>query len=65
MHDPRTLLLSITNIVLGLVVILCAAAILMACFSGAVERWKRRRAINAELDSYEDRLFGFHTSGRR
>jgi putative effector of murein hydrolase LrgA (UPF0299 family) len=58
MRDPRTLLLIVTNIVLGLLVVGFVVAIATGWLCEMVAKWKKRRSVSAELDRYEDQLFG-------
>ena len=48
--DPDSIWLNITNIVLGVVVVLCAAVMLGGIAHEFISRARKRRRIDAELD---------------
>lgn len=54
--DPDTVWLNVTNIALGVIVILCAAIMLAGIAHELISRGRKRRRIDAELDS-DMRLF--------
>jgi len=49
-HDPRTILLTVTNIVLGFGVVVLVLGVITGTLCDVVARWKRRRSLNSELD---------------
>jgi hypothetical protein len=58
MPDPKTLWLSLANLILAGLVILCLAAAGFAILSEIVTRLRRHRAIDTELDEDMKRWFG-------
>lgn len=57
MHDTRTIWLVVTNIALGLAVILLMFGVLVRVVCEFVARWSRRRRMSHELDDDMRRLF--------
>lgn len=48
--DPETRWLTVTNLILGVVVVLCALIMVGGVVHEIVSRFRKRRRINAELD---------------
>ena len=57
MSDPRTFWLTITNIVLGIAVILAIVGVVTGVLCSKVAEWKKRRSVDSELDSDMHELF--------
>jgi len=49
-HDPRTIILTVTNIVLGVAVVLLVLGVITGSLCDVVSQWKKRRFISSELD---------------
>jgi hypothetical protein len=58
MHDPRTFWLTVTNIILGLAVVLAIAGVLTGTLCDMVANWKKHRGLDSELDRDMRHLFG-------
>lgn len=58
MPDPRTLWLTVANLVLAGLVLLCLAASGFAILSEIVTRLRKHRALDDELDEDMKRWFG-------
>ncbi len=62
MDDPRTFWLVVTNIVLGVAVVLCVIGLACGVLCEVVERLRRRRSYEKELDRD---MKAFFTAGRK
>jgi hypothetical protein len=58
MRDPRTFWLTVTNIVLGLAVVLAIAGVLTGTLCDMVANWKKRCRLDSEMDRDMQHLFG-------
>jgi len=63
MRDPRTFWLTVTNIALGLAVVLLVCGVLTGVVCEFVAKFRKRHAMSDELE--EDMRRMFHGSGRR
>jgi hypothetical protein len=63
MRDPRTFWLTVTNIALGLAVVLLVCGIVTGVVCEFVAKFRKRHGISNELD--EDMRQMFHGSERR
>lgn len=61
--DPETTWLNITNILLGAVVVLCAAIMLGGIAYELISRVRKRRRIEAEIDGDVKAMFDDHAFG--
>ena len=57
MHDPRTLLLTITNIALGLAAVLLVLGVVAAVLCEFVARLRRRHTLEHQMDRELQHLF--------
>jgi hypothetical protein len=58
MDDPRTFWLIVTNIILGIAVLLAVIGVLTGTLCELMADWKKRRNIGAELDRDLRNVFG-------
>ncbi|MGO4882659.1 MAG: hypothetical protein ACLP59_17850 [Bryobacteraceae bacterium] len=58
--DPETTWLNVTNILLGVVVVLCAAIMLGGIVHEFVSRARKRRRVEAEIDHDVHAMFDDH-----
>ena len=58
MHDPRTFWLTVTNIVLGLLVVALVVGVATGTLCELFDRWKKRRTSEADLDREVRELYG-------
>jgi len=57
MHDPRTFWLTVTNIALGVALVLLILGILTGSVCDLVARLKRRRTLGNDIDREMHRMF--------
>jgi uncharacterized membrane-anchored protein YhcB (DUF1043 family) len=57
MHDPRTFWLTVTNIALGVAVVVLVVGIATGTLCEIVAKWRKRSSLDAELDRNMHRLF--------
>ena len=57
MHDPRIFWLTVTNIVLGVAVIVILAGVVTGVLCDVVARVRKRRKLSHELDEDMRRMF--------
>jgi len=67
MDDPRTFWLTVTNIALGLAVVLLIGGVVTGMLCDFVAKLRKRHAVEDELDKELHRLFhdSGHTGGTR
>jgi len=58
MDDPRTFWLIVTNVILGLAVVLAVLGVVTGTLCELVAHWKKRRDVGAELDRDMRHFFG-------
>jgi len=58
MDDPRTFWLIVTNVILGLAVVLAVLGVVTGTLCELVARRKKRRDVDAELDRDMRHFFG-------
>jgi hypothetical protein len=64
MPDPKTLWLTVSNIILGALVLMCVVAVAFAVIREIMARIGRYRRISAELDLDMRNLFRTHQGPR-